>query len=221
MNELMKKIEELALKQVENHELKQEIGQLSRMIKIGFESKPVGMEKVSKVFASNDEEKIKKFYDSLASSINGLHITGNFEKFADYMMVTHGIVVSYPSNEVPISYVTKGKKAGKFADMYNSYFLEEKPFKATDALHKILSAIKALTQQFTLENEEVKDSLNDITASQSEYSHDVIKMIDSIIIKSKIKAVEITEATSDIEDKINNQQCAVHAVHKLMDGSDE
>lgn len=195
-------------RKVEVHEIKQEVGKLAKMLKMGFEAKPVGMERVSKVYASNDEKKISKFYDQMASWINAIKLTGSFDQFQTYMKITHGVDIEV-SDSTSLVYNTNIKKLGKFRDLYSEYFMEEPTDLPSEAVSKILASIENLTKEATGITEEVKELLENIVQGQVDHSPETLKTVERILTKARIKELQLDEATGDIEFKITAQQQAL------------
>lgn len=220
MNKLVSELQDVIEKKANNDELRQELSSLVKMLKLGFLSKPVGMEKVSKVYASNDAKKIKQFYDTFGSQINAMKLAGSFDLFATYMSVEYGITVAFESDEAPnIFYAKKGKKLQKFQDLYNEYFIEPAPRSPQEAATKILKALEALTKDFVAANEAIKEELKGIIESQSDLTPDTVKAVDRILTKSRIKAIVAEELAAELDHKISQQQKAVDII--LEDGTSE
>lgn len=213
MNDLVNQLQDVVEKKAANHELKQELSSLVKMLRTGFESKPVGMEKVSKVFASNDTKKIKKFYDTFGSQINAMKLSGQFDSFVNYMSVEFGIKIGYETDICPrINYIKKGKKRTKFEDLYTGYFYEPIPKSPTEAVTKILSSLDTLTKDFNNESDGVKEALKSVIEAQTQYSPLTVKTLDKILTKSRIKAIDAEQVAMEIDANITLQSQAVDLV---------
>jgi hypothetical protein len=215
MNTLIKALEEVIDRKADNHELKQELSTLTKMLKTGFDSPTTGMEKVPKLFASNDSAKISKAFDSIGNMIGALKISGNFDKFAEYMEIHFGIKFEFSSENAPnIRFNTKPKKFRKFEDAFTGYFLAEVPSSPQEAVAKILKSLDTLTKEWNGVNEEVKDALKGIIEAQTEHTPTVVKTVDKILTSARIKALS-TEAMADqIDEILSAQQKGVELVRK-------
>lgn len=209
MNKLLQDLQDLIDKKVDNHDIKIELSALTKMLKIGFETTTTGMERIPKVFASNDNAKIKKFYDTFGNQIHALNISGNFDKFATYLKVTYGIDISFSSDTLPIHFIKTPKKFKKFNDLYTGYFIEEIPKLPVDAISKILKSLDALTKDFTAENEAIKETLKEIIEKQTEHSPATVKTVDKILTSARIKAIKVEEVANAVEDALTAQQQGV------------
>jgi hypothetical protein len=206
MNQLIKDLGELIDQKAENQDLKNELSSLHKMLKSGFETKTTGMEKIPKLYASNDADKIKKFYDIMGNQINALKISGNFDLFATYLSTTFGINISFQSESSPIiSYIKKGKKFNKFQDLFTRYFLSEVPKSPKEAVSKILTSLDKLTKECNTETDAIKESLKAIIEKQAEHSPATVKTVDKILTSARIKALKVEDVASDAEDKLNLQ----------------
>lgn len=213
MNKLINDLDELINIKEENHELKQELSNLVKMLKSGFEKKTIGMEKIPKLFASNDEKKIAKFYDTLANNINALKISGSFELFQNYININYGIKIDFAHDNSPSNhYVTKPKKLNKFKDLYSTYFLEDIPKDANVAIKKIMSSLDSLTKENVTMNDNIKEILNSIIEQENNHTPSTIKTLDKILTSARIKNMKASEVASDIEDKLNLQLQAVDII---------
>lgn len=220
MNDLIKALEEVIDKKADNQDLKRELSTLTKMLKTGFDSPTTGMEKVPKLFATNDSAKISKAYDNIGNMIGALKISGNFDKFAEYMSIHFGIKFEFSSDNAPnLRYNTKAKKLGKFKDSYTEYFLEDTPQNPQDAVAKILKALDALTKEWNGANDEVKDALKGIIEAQSEHSPTVVKTVDKILTSARIKALKAEDMADVLEDTLNAQQQGIDLVRKESDAN--
>lgn len=219
MNLLVKNLSEIVDVKVENHELKQELSKLIKMLKTGFEKKTVGMEKIPKLFASNDEKKIAKFYDTLANQINALKISGSFDLFQNYLNINYGIKVDFAHDNSPNNrYVTKEKKRNKFKDLYTEYFVEDLPKDANLAVKKIMSSIDALTKENVAMNDNIKEALKSVIEQENQHDASTIKTLDKILTNARIKQVNVSEIASEVGDKLNLQ---LQAIDIAMGAEDE
>jgi hypothetical protein len=210
MKQLIKELQEIVEKKADNDDLRKELSGLVKMLKIGFESRTSGMEKIPKVYASNDADKIKKFYDSFGTQIQALKISGNFDLFADYLKITYGITIEFSSDNAPnINYVKKPKKFQKFSDLYSQYFLDETPTSARVAVEKILLSLDKLTKEYNNENDLVKETLKDIIEGQSEHSPMTVKTLDKILTTARIKSLSIEDVANEADEKLNLQHLGV------------
>lgn len=210
MNELIKDLTELIDKKVDNNDIKQELSTLTKMLKSGFESNTSGMERIPKVFATNDNEKITKFYEAFGNQIVALQISGNFDLFTDYMKIHFGINIEFTSETSPnISYVKKDKKRQKFNDLYTGYFIDEVPKSPKDAIQRILKSLDALTKDFTAEDQVVKDSLKEIIEKQTEHSPATVKTVDKILTSARIKSLKVEDVANALEETLTLQQQGV------------
>lgn len=214
MNDLIKQLEEVIDKKADNNEMKKELSTLVKMLKIGFEKKTNGMEKIPKLFACNDEKKIKKFYDAIGNQICALKVEGSFDLFSDYLRINHGIEVTFTSDEAPSIRYKKGKKFKKFVDLYTGYYVQDTPSNAKEAMSTILNSLNALTKEYNNETGEVKEILKSIIEKQIEHSPETVKTLDKILTNARIKAIEPEEVANSIEDKINLQQQAIDIIKK-------
>jgi hypothetical protein len=164
------------------------------------------MEKIPKLYATNDADKIKKFYDTVGNQINALKISGNFDLFATYLSTTFGINIAFASDSSPIiNYIKKGKKFVKFSDLYTRYFLDEVPKSPKEAVSKILTSLDKLTKECNTELEAIKDSLKSIIEKQTEHSPATVKTVDKILTSARIKALKVEDVANEAEDKLNSQ----------------
>ena len=210
MNELIKDLTELIDKKVDNNDIKQELSTLTKMLKSGFETSTTGMERIPKVFATNDGAKIQKFYDTFGNQIAALKIAGQFDLFAEYLKITFGINIEFTSDISPIiSYVKKEKARQKFNDLYTGYFIDEVPKSPKDAIEKILKSLDALTKDFTTEDQIVKDSLKEIIEKQTEHSPATVKTVDKILTSARLKSITVDSAASAVEEILTLQQQGV------------
>jgi hypothetical protein len=211
MNQLIKNLQDLIEKKADNHDIKQELSTLVKMLRIGFESTTTGMEKIPKVYATNEAAKNKKFYDSFGNQIQALSLSGNFDKFVEYLEIHFGIHIHFTSETTPINihYISKPKKFKKFNDLYTGYFIEEFPKAPKEAVGKILKSLDALTKDFTVENDLIKETLKDIIENQSEHSPATIKTIDKILTSARIKSIKVEDVANGIEETLNLQQQGV------------
>ena len=67
MNDIIKKVEEIVEREVENDLLKSEISELKKMLKTGFEAKTDGYDRIPKLMSTADEKKLAKFYDNFGN----------------------------------------------------------------------------------------------------------------------------------------------------------
>lgn len=216
MNELIKSLEDLIEKKSENQELKVELSSLVKMLKTGFESTTKGMEKIPKVFASNDEKKIAAFYDMFGTQIQALKISGNFDKFKEYLKVSFGINIEFTSDTSPnLYYVKKEKKRQKFNDLFTGYYLVDVPKEPKEAVEKILNSLDALTKEFTTESNLIKDTLKEIIESNSDkHESSTVKTVDKILTSARIKSLKIEDVATETEDKLNLQMLGIDIILK-------
>jgi hypothetical protein len=214
MNELIKKLEEVVDKKVENHEIKQECGKLIKMLKTGFETKNKGMEKVASVLATNDAKKILGFYEFFGNVINALKISGNFDNFAQVMRINFGIEVTYATGSPTLRYMKKGKKFDKFSDLYTMYFLGDLPRSANDAVENILKSLDSLVKQYNNENDDVKEQIKAIIESENEHSATTVKVMDKLLTSSRIKAIDLEEIADAEESRLSEQLQGVELIRK-------
>lgn len=218
MNKLIKDLQDLIEKKADNHDLKKELSVLLKLLKTGFEAKTTGMEKVPKVYASNDAAKIKQFYDSFGNQISALKISGNFDLFADYLKITYGINISFTSDASPnIQYIKKTKKFNKFKDLYTGYFIDEIPQTPKEAVAKILNSLDKLTKEYDNENSIVKEALKDIIEGQTEHSPSTVKTIDKILTSARIKSLKVEDVANSAEEVLNSQMQGIDLVLKEND----
>ena len=207
MDNLIKELQEVIDKKADNDDIRKELSTLVKMLKIGFEKKTTGMERIPKIFATNDNDKITKFYDTFANQINALKVNGSFDLFASYLSTNYGIKIDFESESCPNNrYITKPKKLKKFEDIYTGYFLDELPKEPNDAIKKILLSLDKLTKEFNNENEAVKESLKDIIDKQSEHSPLMVKTVDKILTSARLKALKVEDVANDADDKLTLQQ---------------
>jgi len=211
----MKSLEELIELKADNQDLKKELSSLLKMLKVGFESTTKGMEKIPKLYATNDTEKIMAFYNSFGNQINAMKLSGNFEKFAEFLRITYGINISFTSETAPnIHYIKKPKKLQKFQDLFNRYFLEEAPRSAAEAVTKILNSLDKLTKENISENDTIKETLKGIIEAQNEHSPATVKTMDKILTSARIKSLSVEDVANDAEEKLNLQQQGIDLVLK-------
>lgn len=214
MNEqLIKELEDLIDKKVDNQDVKVELSNLSKMLKTGFENKTVGMEKVPKIFATNDNDKITKFYDTFGNQINALKLSGNFDLFNQYLEIHFGIKITYASDDAPsMQYKTKGKKFQKFSDLYTRYYLEDVPRNPVDAAKKILNSLDALTKENINITTEVKEELKHIIEKQVQHAPMTVKTVEKILTNARFKDMTVEDVAADVDAKLTLQQEAVNMV---------
>jgi hypothetical protein len=218
----MKDLQELIEQKANNHDLKMELSSLLKMLKTGFETSTKGMERVPKIYASNDNEKIMSYYNAFGNQINAMKISGNFEKFTEHMRVTFGINIEYTSEASPyISYVRKDKKLQKFKDLYSRYFLQDAPRTAVEAIEKILLSLDKLTKEDNAECDIIKESLREIIEGQSEHSPSTVKTMDKILTSARLKSLSVEDVANDAEEKLTLQQQGIDLVLKENSTEDE
>lgn len=215
MNELVKQLQDVIDKKVDNNDIKIELSKLTKMLKIGFEKKTSGMEKVPKTFASNDTKKIMKSYDVIANQINALKVSGSFDKFNEYLKINYGITVNFSSEDAPSNkYISTPKKYKKFNDLYTEYFLEELPKHPNDAIEKILKSLTALNKEFSNENDGVKELLKEIIEKQNEHSPLTIKTVDKILTNARLKTTNVEEVANALDEHLTLQSQGIEIVLK-------
>lgn len=219
MNDLIQKLQEVVDKKADNQDIKKELGSLLKMLKTGFDKKTTGMEKVPKLFASNDTKKIIKFYDQFANTVNGLKVSGNFDQFAQYLEVTYGIKVVLPDNAPNNKYVSSKKKLEKFKDLFTGYFIEDMPKNANEAIKKILKSIDALTKEINKENDSVKETIKEIIEKENEHSPATVKTIEKIMTSSRLKSIDIKDVTNELEQNLQLQLEGIYVLNG--DSTDE
>ncbi len=208
MNELYTKVEEITEREVDNDSRKKEISELSRMLNIGFETRTDGYTKVPKLMSTSDAKKIQKFYDSFANQIKAMKVTGDLDKFLEYVELNHSIKISVKDDFPNIQFSKNEKKKQKFYDMYSTYFVEEIPKNAKEALDKITKAMFALFKDHKQEEEPIKEDLKNLIES-GEYSSTTVKTLNKIIKKSLLKEEKVTNIADEIEQNLNEQLKAV------------
>lgn len=215
MTELIKALEEIIEKKAEDHDIRKELSALTKMLKTGFDSNTSGMEKVPKLFASNDEKKIAKTYDTIGNLIVAMKITGNLDKFSQYLNIHFGINISFASDSSPnLKFNSNKKKFKKFEDLYTGYFLDSVPQTPVETVGKILKSIDALTKEHNNINDEVKDSLKEVINGQAEHSPLTVKTVDKIMTSARFKAIPPEDVANNIEELINLQQQGVDIILK-------
>ncbi|SPF56239.1 hypothetical protein SBF1_8980002 [Candidatus Desulfosporosinus infrequens] len=221
MNQLIKELQEVIDKKADNHELKQELSTLVKMLKIGFEKKTNGMEKIPKLFSSNDTKKITKFYDNLANNINGLKVAGSFDQFNEYLKITYGITINFSSEDAPKnSYIKTPKKQKKFYDLYSSYFLDDVPKNPSDAIKRIFNSLDKLNKEYSNESDGVKESLKAIIEKQNEHSPTTVKIIDKLLTNSRLKSVPLEDIANDAENSLMQQQQGIDIILKQSESGE-
>jgi hypothetical protein len=214
MSNIIKDVTSIVDREVEVAEIKQEISALVKMLKLGFEKKTNGIEKPAKVYATADEKKLAKYYDSIANQIKGIASFGSLDKFADYMYLNHNIKMNLPDVFPTMAYAKSKKKSGKFKDLYSGYFLEDVPRKSEEALNKIVNSINKLTKTFTDEATPIKEDFKLLIEAQTEYSPITIKLLEKVLRTAKMKDLTIEDATSDVDSKLDLQQMAITLLEK-------
>lgn len=221
MNELIKKIEEIVDQKVNNHELKKEISSLQKMLKIGFEKKNAGMDKVAKIYASNDVGKISNFYESIGHQINAMKLSNNFDKFSEFLNINFGISITFDSPDSPVvRYKKEGKKFQQFSDLYSQYFLEDAPKVPSVAITKILSSLDNLLKEYNNENDEIKEQIKSLIEDNDEHSPTVLKTIDKILTSSRIKEVDVDEIVNNEESVLSEKQQGIDIIRKETETND-
>lgn len=206
MNKIVEAAETLSDLQQEKKVIQKEVSKLSKMIKTGFEGKQAGLDKVAKVYSSELNEDVDKFYTSIGNSIKGIALAGNFEKFKDFLSLNFGIsLVDY---EPKLSYTKKDKKKQKFQDLYEEYFLDPAPNKADEAMKKIMVSMSANFKEIKKESDKIKEEFEQVNTSVG-CPKRTLQTLTSIISKAKSKDVDVKEVTSDIEIKISEEQMAL------------
>lgn len=206
MNKIVEAAETLSDLQQEKKVIQKEVSKLSKMIKTGFEGKQAGLDKVAKVYSSELNEDVDKFYTSIGNSIKGIALAGNFEKFKDFLSLNFGIsLVDY---EPKLSYTKKDKKKQKFQDLYEEYFLDPAPNKADEAMKKIMVSMSANFKEIKKESDKIKEEFEQVNTSVG-CPKRTLQTLTSIISKAKSKDVDVKEVTSDIETKISEEQMAL------------
>lgn len=204
--------EDVAERKLESEDIKKEISKLKKMLKTGFSNKTDGMEKVTKVLATDDPKKIAKFYTEIANIIKALAISNNLEKFNDYLM---NFNVSVTSNK-ELSYLKKGKKKEKFKMLYSEYFYEEPPQSGTAAGEKILIAMETNYKTLRQQDEALKEEAENLSYSCSKRTFNTLT---GALLSAKKKDVALEDVINEIEVKLNEQQQAVDLLEK--DSSEE
>lgn len=205
--------EDLAALKFEQSNLAKEIGKLKKMISTGFEGKLIGADKVAKVYGSNDNDQLTKFYEFLGGCIKTSYMMGNGDKLQSYLKTNHGIDIE--ANPRPM-YETKAKKKQKFDDLYNEYFMEPAPKSATTAMTKILGSMSANYKELIDENVKLKEELEAMIDSISDTPL-TLKTLIRMLSKAKSKDMEVADVASEMEAKLSEEQIAVN----LVQGADE
>lgn len=202
MNNDIKTAQELVDRKLETEDVKSEIARLKKMLKSGFSTNTDGMEKVCKVFASNDEKKIAKFYWEVANYLRAIELLGNMKRFREYAIETGINITSAPN----LNYRQKGKKKAKFLDLYNEYFLEEAPQKGEEAGLKILRALEANHRTVISQEEQIKEEAENMSYSCSKRT---FSTITQVLTSSKKKDIPIEDVISEVEVKLQEEQQAI------------
>lgn len=209
MKEIIKKLEELADREVENNRLKDEIKELKKMLNIGFDTKLNDYDRASKLFSIADEKRIKKFYDSFSNQIKSMAISKDFEKFAEYLKINHGISITVNDDFPRINYNKSKKKLDKFYDIYSTYFIDDVPKNPKDALDRISKSLYNIYKEYKKEEEPLKEDLKSIIESDNEHSPLIIKTLNKIIKQAKVKEEKLEDVASGVEDKLTEQLKAI------------
>lgn len=212
MKEIVKKIEELVDQEVENETLKQELTEIKKMIKLGFEGNYAGYEKIPILYSTADEKKIKKFYDNLANQIKAIAISGNLDKFNDYISINHSINIDVEKEFPKPSFTKKEKNKDKFYDLYSTYYLEDVPKDAKIVLDKLTQSLYNINKEFKTQEEPIKEDFKNILDNDPEYSSMVLKTLSKIIKTAKKRAETMEDSASTIEQKLNEQMKAIELI---------
>jgi hypothetical protein len=211
MKELIKKIEDIIDREVENNHLKTELNQLSKMLKLGFENSTNGYDKIPKLFATADEKKLKKFYDIFGNQIKAMHVSGDYKQFSEYMKINHGIEFVVSDKFPNMSYTKNPKKKDKFYNLYSSYFIADTPKDAKEALDQITKSIGNIFKEFKKEEEPIKDDMK-LLIESDENSKLCINTLAKIVKTSKMKDETMVEVAGAAEDKLNEQLKAIDMI---------
>jgi len=211
MNKIVEAAETLSDLNQEKQELQKEVGRLKKMIKTGFEGKFDGLDKTAKVFSSDLNADLEKFYNQLANSIKAIQVLGNFEKFKSFIQLNHSIdIVDF---ETKVSYIKKDKKKQKFLDLYNAYFLEDAPAKASEAMTKILTSMQNNYKEVKKETDKIKEEFEQINTTAG-CPKRTLQTLCTILSKAKAKDIEVSDVTSEIETKMSEEQMALDLLEK-------
>lgn len=211
---LIEQLDSVIEHKITNKELKDELNTLVKMLKDGFEQKTVAIEKPAKVYAIADEKQLAKYYDTLANQIKGIQLTGNLEKFKQYVLVHHGIEINTTSEEPNITFIKSKKKFQKFTDSYTKYYLEDLPKNAVEATKKILKSINAVASEVKTDSDAVKDELKSVIELQNEHSPTTVKTVDKILTNARLKSVPIEDVANDIESVLELQYAGLELLKK-------
>jgi len=211
MNKIIEAAETLTDLQQEKKVIQREIGKLNKMIKTGFEGKQSGLDKVAKVYSSNLNEDIERFYTNIGNSVKAIALTGNFEKFSEYIKIHFGI--TFNEYEPKISYIKKDKKKQKFLDLYEEYFLDPAPNKADEAIKKILSSMSVNFNEVKKESDKIKEEFEQVNTTAG-CPKRTLQTLCNILSKAKSKDIEISDVTSEFETKISEEQMAIDLLEK-------
>lgn len=214
MKEIVKRIEELVEQEVENETLKTELGEIKKMLKIGFEGNFAGYERIPILYSTADEKKIKKTYDNIANQIKAIAMSGNFEKFGDYVSINHGINIDVPQDFPTPSFNKSDKKKNKFYDLYSTYYLEDVPKDAKIVLDKLTQSLYNINKEFKTQEEPIREDFKNIMENDPEYSSIVLKTLSKIIKASKKKAETLEDSASSVEQKLSEQMKAVELIEE-------
>lgn len=206
MNKILEAAETLSDLNEERKVIQKEVSKLNKMIKTGFEGKQSGLDKVAKVYSSELNEDVDKFYTSIGNSIKGIALSGNFEKFKEFMNVHFSI--NLLDFEPKLTYTKKDKKKSKFQDLYEEYFLDPAPNKANDAMKKILSSMSANYKEVKKESDKIKEEFEQFNTTVG-CPKRTLQTLTQIMSKAKSKDIEVSEVTCDIETKISEEQMAL------------
>lgn len=211
MNDIIKKVEEIVEREVENDLLKSEISELKKMLKTGFEAKTDGYDRIPKLMSTADEKKLAKFYDNFGNQIKALKMTGDLDKFVQYLEINHGINITVKDDFPNIQFAKNDKKKQKFYDIYSTYFLEDVPKDPKTALDKITKSLYNIFKEYKKEEEPIKEDLKTLIENE-EYSSAVIMTLNKIIKKAKVKEEKIEDIAGEVEIKLNEQLKAVEII---------
>jgi len=190
---------------VNTNDLKKEISRLKKLITLGFEGDNKGVEKVAKVFGSEDQDEIKKLYDNIGNIIKAIYIQGSFENFSNYLKNVHS--VNLQSCNFSLKYKNNSKKIEKYKEEFEYYFLEPSCNPENDIV-RIQNSLTANFKEIKIETDNYKEEFN-TQANNISDTKETLKTITKILVQSKTKDIEVKDVVTDIEEKIQEQEVAL------------
>lgn len=211
MNDIIKKVEEIVDREVENDLLKSELATVKKMLKVGFEGNYGGYDRIPMMFSNADEKKIKKLYDNIANQIKAIAMCGSIDKFNDYISINHSINIDIEKEFPKPSFTKNEKNKNKFYDLYSTYYIEDVPKDPKQVLDKLTQSLYNINKEFKKEEEPIKEDLKILIESE-EFSPAIIKTLNKIIKKAKVKEEKFEDVAGEVETKLNEQLKAVELI---------